>query len=205
LLGGTGLESCTGTYVAVDIERVVHLAGATNSTNFPLVTPLVSNPYQLALDLETPETEALKEEPRGGHADEIETSIHLFPQPNLLRMEKAVKDLGRPTDAEAPGYRPGLYSRDRRDPDFSETGLTGDPTRATAESPHASHEGTENQGFTESQGAASYLGQAQVLGQLAPGPVVGRNAREVALERCLRPAAAHDPPDEWLATLRAGF
>jgi hypothetical protein len=49
LLGGIGLESYMGAYVAVDIERVVHVGGATNSTNFPLVTPLVPNPFQPAL------------------------------------------------------------------------------------------------------------------------------------------------------------
>ena len=32
-----------------------------------------------------------------------------------------------------PSYQPGLFSRDRNDPEFSETGLYGDPTLATAE------------------------------------------------------------------------
>jgi len=34
------------TFVALDIEGVMHLAGTTKSSNFPLVTAQVSNPVQ---------------------------------------------------------------------------------------------------------------------------------------------------------------
>jgi creatinine amidohydrolase len=84
-------------------------------------------------DLETPEIDALREEKRGTHAGEIETSIHLFLQPNLVRMDKAVADYGEPAGPGYPGYRPGLFSRDPKDPAYSETGVFGDPTKATAE------------------------------------------------------------------------
>jgi creatinine amidohydrolase len=84
-------------------------------------------------DLETPEIDSLREEKRGTHAGENETSIHLYLQPQLVHMDKAVTDYGREPATTYPGYRPGLFSRDPRDPDYSETGVFGDPTRATAE------------------------------------------------------------------------
>jgi len=83
-------------------------------------------------DLENDAYRALETQERGGHADEIETSIHLFLQPALVRMDLAVTDYGRPT-RDYPGYEPGLFSRDRRDPAYSDTGVYGDPKRATAE------------------------------------------------------------------------
>lgn len=84
-------------------------------------------------DLETAEIDALREEKRGTHAGEIETSIHLFLQPELVHMDKAVADYGREAVTSSPGYRPGLFSRDPKDPAYSETGVYGDPTKATTE------------------------------------------------------------------------
>jgi creatinine amidohydrolase len=84
-------------------------------------------------DLETDAMRALETQERGGHADELETSIHLVLQPELVHMEKAVTDYGRPPGPAMPGYQPGLFSRDPRDPAYSETGVFGDPTRATVE------------------------------------------------------------------------
>ena len=81
-------------------------------------------------DLETPEAEALADQRVGGHADEMETSIHLFLQSDLVDMDRAVRDYRSPT-REHPGYAPGLFSRDPGDPAYSETGLFGDPTLAT--------------------------------------------------------------------------
>lgn len=84
-------------------------------------------------DLEPPEMASLVRQRRGGHADEIETSIHLYLQPRLVRMDRAVA-AGQDTPSRTyPGYEPGLYARDPRDPAYSTTGLTGDPTLATAE------------------------------------------------------------------------
>jgi creatinine amidohydrolase len=83
-------------------------------------------------DLEPPEAEALAEQRVGGHADEMETSIHLFLQPELVDMARAVRDYRSP-GRDHPGYAPGLFSRDPGDPAYSETGLFGDPTLATAE------------------------------------------------------------------------
>ena len=84
-------------------------------------------------DLETPEVDALKTETMGGHAGELETSINLYLQPELVHMDRAVADYGNRQPKDYPGYQPGSLSRDRRDPGFTETGVFGDPTLANAE------------------------------------------------------------------------
>ncbi|NNM32078.1 MAG: creatininase family protein [Gemmatimonadetes bacterium] len=84
-------------------------------------------------DLETPEVDALADQRAGGHADELETSIHLHLQPDLVQMERAVTDYGTDTGLDYPGYEPGLFARNSADPEYSTTGLFGDPTLATAE------------------------------------------------------------------------
>jgi creatinine amidohydrolase len=84
-------------------------------------------------DLETAEIGALQEQRAGGHADELETSINLYLQPDLVRMERAVQDYGEGAAQDYPGYKPGLFSRNPDDPEFSSTGLYGDPTLASAE------------------------------------------------------------------------
>lgn len=84
-------------------------------------------------DLETAASEALQEQREGGHSDEIETSINLFLQPDRVSMSLAVEDYGRQPRKDYPGYQPGVFSRDPADPNYSETGLYGDPTLATAE------------------------------------------------------------------------
>jgi creatinine amidohydrolase len=84
-------------------------------------------------DLETTAIDSLQEQKMGGHADEIETSINLYLQPELVHMERAVADYGNEGRKDYPGYEPGLFSRNPLDPAFSRTGLFGDPTKATAE------------------------------------------------------------------------
>jgi creatinine amidohydrolase len=84
-------------------------------------------------DMETPEVEALGEELIGGHGGELETSIHLYLQPELVYMDRAVTDYGEDPPKDYPGYQPGRFSRDPADPGFSETGILGDPTLATSE------------------------------------------------------------------------
>jgi creatinine amidohydrolase len=84
-------------------------------------------------DLETDEVEDLQEQMSGGHADELETSIHLVLQPDLVRMDLAIAGDRIPAGSAGPGYRPGLFSRDPEDPAFSTTGVSGDPTLATRE------------------------------------------------------------------------
>ena len=84
-------------------------------------------------DLEPPEAEALAEQAYGGHADELETSIHLFLQPALVQMDRAVPGLPPPGGARGPGYRPGFMSRIEGAPGYQPTGVNGDPTLATIE------------------------------------------------------------------------
>jgi creatinine amidohydrolase len=84
-------------------------------------------------DIEPPEVEALAEQEFGGHADEIETSIHLFLQPALVHMDRAVPGLDKRGAPRGPGYRPGFLARDPDDPGFQPTGVNGDPTLATVE------------------------------------------------------------------------
>jgi len=84
-------------------------------------------------DIEPAEAEEIQEQEVGGHADELETSIHLYLQPDLVQMDRAVTDYGDRLGVQYPGYKPGLFSRDSTDPAYSETGLFGDPTLATAE------------------------------------------------------------------------
>ena len=60
-------------------------------------------------------------------------AFHLYLQPHLVKMDKAVTDYGKPVKKDYPGYQPGLFSRDPEDPAYSKTGLFGDPTKAAAE------------------------------------------------------------------------
>ncbi len=122
-------------------QRIVFLnTGITRATGLPIsivareIRVETGTPTMVASwdDIEPPEVEELADQRVGGHGDEIETSIHLFLQPELVDMDKAVQDY-RGAGEGYPGYRPGLFSRDPNDPAYSETGLFGDPTLATAE------------------------------------------------------------------------
>jgi len=84
-------------------------------------------------DLEPPEMDALADQEYGGHADELETSIHLVLQPGKVHLERAVPGLRPEGPAPGPGYRPGFLARDPQDPDYAPTGVSGDPTLATEE------------------------------------------------------------------------
>jgi len=122
-------------------QRIVFLnTGITRATGLPIsivareIRVETGTPTMVASwdDIEPPEVEELAEQLFGGHGDEMETSIHLYLQPDLVDMNKAVQDY-RGAGEGYPGYRPGLFSRDPDDPAYSETGLFGDPTLATAE------------------------------------------------------------------------
>jgi len=82
-------------------------------------------------DLEPPEMNALAEQAYGGHADELETSIHLVLQPGKVHMDRAVPGQGRGEEATGPGYRPGYLSRTPGEPGYAPDGVLGDPTLAT--------------------------------------------------------------------------
>lgn len=84
-------------------------------------------------DLETEEISALQEQDVGGHGDEIETSINLYLQPELVNMGLAVQDYGDRTVKDYGGYLPGRLTRDETDPAYSASGIFGDATLATPE------------------------------------------------------------------------
>lgn len=69
---------------------------------------------------------ALREEARGGHAGELETSVLLAIAPEQVDMTRARPWL--PPSLEMPGV---LSHRDSAHPQYSPDGIYGDPTRAT--------------------------------------------------------------------------
>lgn len=129
-------------HLAVDSRRIVFLnTGIAAATGLPLsivareIRTSTGTPTLVVSwdDLETPAYHALERQTAGGHADEIETSISLYLQPQLVHMDRAAKDYGTASAKDYPGYQPGQFSRDSADPAYSRTGLLGDPTLATAE------------------------------------------------------------------------
>jgi creatinine amidohydrolase len=124
------------------VQRIVFLnTGIAKATGLPLsiaareIRTQTGTPTLVVSwdDLETPEVDALRTELMGGHAGELETSINLYLQPELVHMDRAVVDYGDRETRDYPGYQPGRLSRDSADPGFTETGLFGDPTLANAE------------------------------------------------------------------------
>lgn len=77
-------------------------------------------------DLETEEAATFYEQKRGGHADEMETSIVLFLRPDLVKMDRAERNY-RGESTEQIGYAPGKFSR------ADESGVYGDPTLADSD------------------------------------------------------------------------
>ncbi|MFC1661438.1 creatininase family protein, partial [Gemmatimonadota bacterium] len=120
VLLNTGIQMATGLPLAVVAREIRVQTG----------TPTLLVSWD---DLETDEVEALQEQESGGHADELETSIHLVLQPDLVRMDRAVAGDRPVSSPPGPGYRPGLFSRNPKDPAFSTIGVSGDPTLATRE------------------------------------------------------------------------
>lgn len=84
--------------------------------------------------------EALFEQRLGGHGDEHETSILLAVSPEKVRRDKAAADYGNMPDApKTVFYLPTIFRGEpEAGPDYSTTGVRGDPTLATAEKGEAS-------------------------------------------------------------------
>jgi len=116
----TGIQRATGLPLAMVAREIRVQTG----------TPTMIVSWE---DQETDEVKTFQEQPWGGHADELETSIHLVLQPELVHMELARPGEERATGPPGPGYRPGLFSRDPSDPGYSTSGVSGDPSLATAE------------------------------------------------------------------------
>jgi creatinine amidohydrolase len=80
-------------------------------------------------------TRALLGQKLGGHGDEAETSTILAIAPELVRMDRAVVDYGNaPGETPSVFYTPVVFDGDPKSgPDFSVSGVRGDPTLATRE------------------------------------------------------------------------
>ncbi|MGD2153619.1 MAG: creatininase family protein [Gemmatimonadales bacterium] len=115
----TGIRLATGLPIAIAAREIRVRTG----------TPALVVSWD---DLETSEIDALQEQLVGGHADEIETSINLFLQPELVSDDLPPADYGEGRARDYAGYQPGLFSRDPSDPAHSETGYLGDPSLASA-------------------------------------------------------------------------
>lgn len=81
------------------------------------------------------EADALLSQRLGGHGDEHETSIILALAPDKVRMERAVTDYGHvESQPKTAFYVPTLFDGDEGSgPDYSLSGVRGDPTLASAE------------------------------------------------------------------------
>jgi creatinine amidohydrolase len=116
----TGISTATGLPIAIAAREIRVEAG--------VPTLVVSWD-----DLETDEITELQEQVVGGHGDEMETSINLYLQPELVEMELAVQDYGDRIPKDYGGYRPGRLTRDESDPAYSASGIFGDATLANAD------------------------------------------------------------------------
>lgn len=89
----------------------------------------LSNLRLLGRDLD-----GILEQDQGGHADERITSMMLAIAPETVRMERTRPDYGRRRAVNRAFTQPVRFSgdKDAADIDFSETGIIGDPTLATA-------------------------------------------------------------------------
>ncbi len=89
----------------------------------------LSNLRLLGRDLD-----GILEQDQGGHADERMTSMMLAIAPETVRMERTRPDYGRRRPVNRAFTQPVRFSGDKNaeDIDFSETGIIGDPTLATA-------------------------------------------------------------------------
>ncbi len=129
------VRSVAESLVRSGAKRIVFLnMGITNATGLPLaiVARDIRVNYEVPTliiswdDLETEKADRLLQQKRGGHADEGETSVILYLRPDLVDMNKAVKDYG---DDKKPqiGYAPGKFERSK------DIGIYGDPTLANPE------------------------------------------------------------------------
>jgi creatinine amidohydrolase len=80
-------------------------------------------------------TRSLMKQKLGGHGDEMETSMILAIDPDAVRMDKAVVDYGNQlAEPKTVFYTPTIFDGDpATGPDYSVSGVRGDPTLATAE------------------------------------------------------------------------
>ena len=80
-------------------------------------------------------TDAMFQQKLGGHGDEHETSVIMAIKPEAVRLERAKEDYGNALEAPRTVFNiPVIFDPDPESgPDFSATGVRGDPTLATPE------------------------------------------------------------------------
>jgi creatinine amidohydrolase len=80
-------------------------------------------------------TRALMRQKVGGHGDESETSVVLAIAPETVRMDRAAEDYGHAlSQPESVFYTPTIFDGDpAAGPDYSRSGVRGDPALASAE------------------------------------------------------------------------
>ena len=80
-------------------------------------------------------TRALMQQKLGGHGDEAETSMMLAIAPDAVRMDRAAVDYGNALDAPSTVfYVPTIFDGEPSSgPDYSASGVRGDPSLASAE------------------------------------------------------------------------
>ncbi|MFT3741474.1 MAG: creatininase family protein [Gammaproteobacteria bacterium] len=143
--GSTSLSLETSRELMCDICRSLAQQGFKKfyvlNTGFSTLKPLQAAKEELAKEnikmdylnpsnfFDSPLIKHLQEQSLGSHADEIETSMMLYMAPQIVRMEKAVKD------AHPKSPHPGPLTRNPNANKgiYSPTGAWGDPTLATPE------------------------------------------------------------------------
>lgn len=114
----TGISKATGLPISIAAREIRAQTGIT--------TLVVSWD-----DLETAAITPYIQQKSGGHADEVETSIYLFLNPQKVDMSLAQKDYRKGIKKISAGYQPGKFSRDKNNFSFSKTGASGDASIAT--------------------------------------------------------------------------
>ena len=106
------VEEVARSLVKAGARRIVFLnTGISHSTGLPIAIAareIHAHDHVPTLvvswdDLETPELDAMAAQKTGGHADELETSVVLALRPDLVHMERAPTDYGKPTGDPGPG------------------------------------------------------------------------------------------------------
>lgn len=120
------------------VQRLVFLnLGITRATGLPLAVVARDMRSRHGIptlvlswdDLETDAVGAFSEQTRGGHADELETSVMLALDPQAVAMDKAAVDYRGALKSQI-GYAPGHFEVD---PDNPASGVFGDARLASAE------------------------------------------------------------------------
>lgn len=139
--GSTSINQQVAEGLIVDICRSLAQQGFKKfyvlNTGFSTIKPLeaakqallaehITMDYLIPTDFfASPAIKKIEQQKRGTHADEIETSMMLYIAPDIVHMEKAVKD-------DNPGSPP-LTRNSNGIGVYSPTGARGDPTLATRE------------------------------------------------------------------------